>query len=110
VIAAAGGRRVRLFVLVCLRPRLGALLGLLLPPPRMRNAFVRWTFFRWTGAWYERAWKSEASPPLLPRWAYIFDLLYYAFGALVLPGLALAGFIMMIGLRAPSRRRRAGAW
>jgi len=85
------------FVLVCLRPALGALLGVLLPPPWMRNAVVRWTFFRFTGAWYERAWKSEASPPVLPRWAYVFDLLYYAFGALVLPGLALAGFIMMIG-------------
>ena len=85
------------FVLVCLRPTLGSLLGLAMPPAWMSNRIVRWTFFRGTNAWFERAWKSGPPFSALPRWAYVFDVLYYGFGTLVLPGLALASFIMLVG-------------
>ena len=86
-----------LFVLVCLRPTLGALLGLVLPPAWMRSGAVRWLFFRGTGASFERAWKSGGAPDNVPRGAYLFDVLYYGFATLALPGLAIGAFILLVG-------------
>ena len=86
-----------LFALVCLRPTLGSLLGLLAPPGWMRNALVRWLFFRGTRASFELAWKGPGPPLAVPRGAYLFDVLYYGFATLLLPGLALSAFIMFVG-------------
>jgi len=86
-----------IFVLVCLRPTLGSLLGLLLPPEWTRNRAMRWLFFRGTDASFERAWNSGGPGAGVARGAYLFDLLYYGFATLALPGLALGSFILLVG-------------
>ena len=69
----------------------------MLPAAWLRHDAVRWLFFRGTGASFERASQSAGGPAIVPRGAYLFDVLYYGFATLALPGLAIAAFITVVG-------------
>ena len=87
-----------LFVLVLLRPAVGAVLCMFLPLAWLRTSAMRWLFFRGTDASFERDWKTAGPPgPSAPREYYVFDMLYYGGTAVVLVGMTIGSFIAFVG-------------
>lgn len=91
----AGGA---VWLLVLLRPALGAILGLVLPLACQSTRAMRWLFFFGTGSCFEREWKvSGARGMSVSRAVYIADALYYGFGAVLLVGIVMSMFIVFVG-------------